>query len=50
MTSLEKAEDADKSYAALPTFEEVAKENQVSAAGPAAFAAPAKSALIGAAA
>ena len=48
--SLEKAEDADTAYAALSGFEDVAKENQVSAAGPAVCAAPAKHAPIDAAA
>merc|ERR1711992_361267 len=47
---LVKAEDADKAYAALLEFKDVVKKNQVSAAGPAASAAPAKYAPIDAAA
>merc|ERR1712012_177598 len=50
LKSLVKAEDADKAYAAFLTFKDVVKKNQVSAAGPAASAAPAKYAPIDAAA
>merc|ERR1712013_319413 len=46
LKSLVKAEDADKAYAALLEFKDVVKKNQVSAAGPAASAAPAKYAPI----
>merc|ERR1712012_527494 len=50
LKSLVKAEDADKAYAALSAFKDVVKKNQVTAAGPAASAAPAKYAPIDAAA